>query len=103
MKILKLLKQIQIIISSRFKKTEESENVLRKRKICKPCEYNSKNAKKIKLKKRILIGLSDFYSKITGKSKLDNLGNCIACDSCSIYFKSLDENHCPHPEQDKWK
>jgi hypothetical protein len=91
------------ILQSRFKKTNESDDVERKRAICKKCEYNSLNLQKIEFKKRALIKLSDFYSWITGNKKKDNLGNCTSCDSCSILYKTVDEQYCPHPTEDKWK
>lgn len=102
MKNLNFLKKIQTIVLSRIKKPKEDWIVEEKRKICKVCNYNSKNMQKIPLSKSILKVLSDFYSWIMGKADEDNLGNCLACESCSIYYKSVDENHCPHPEGDKW-
>jgi hypothetical protein len=50
--------------------------------------------------KRFLKLLSDFYSKITGNAKVDVLGNCTACESCSVYYKSIDEEECP---KDRWR
>lgn len=89
---------------SRFKKGTNSEEVQRKREICRKCDYNSNNVApdKVALSKRILKYLSDLYSKLAGKQDEDNLGNCLACDSCSIYYKTEDEDHCPHPNGDKW-
>jgi len=89
-----MFKTIKIIILSRFKKSKEDEETLRKRKICKGCEFNSLNVEKIPIKKRILKKLSDFYSWITGKSEDDVLGNCTFCSSCSIYYKILMEDNC---------
>lgn len=57
---------------------------------------------KIPLSKSILKALSDFYSWIMGKSDEDSLGVCGICD-CSVYYKSVDEDKCPHPEGNKWK
>ena len=93
---------IKKIILSRLKKTKEEEFVKQRREICRVCEYNSLNREKIPLNKLILKKLSDFYSLITGNLEVDVLGNCTACESCSIYYKSLDEEHCPHPNEDKW-
>lgn len=89
---------------SRWKKGTDSEEVERKREICKTCEYNSLNVNpdKVPLNKAFLKWLSDFYSKLAGKQDEDNLGNCLACDACSIFYKTEDENHCPHPRGDKW-
>ena len=88
---------------SRFRKYKEDIIVDRKRKVCSVCEYNSLNTENISKKKSFLIKLSNFYSWICGKADLDILGNCTACESCSIYYKTLDEEHCPHPTGDKWK
>ena len=98
-----MLKLLKTIILSRLTKPKEELEVLIKRRICKGCEYNSLNAEKIELKKRVLIWFSDFYSTITGNKEEDSLGNCLACSSCSIYYKSLYEDHCPHPIENKWK
>lgn len=84
-----MLKKIKIILLSRLKKSKEDKEVLRKRSICKGCEFNSLNMEKLPFKKSIIKKLSDFYSFIAGKSEEDNLGNCTACESCSIYFKIL--------------
>jgi hypothetical protein len=85
------LKKILTIVKSRFKKNKEEAWVEDRRKICKGCEYNSKNVEKIGLTKKLTIKLSDFYSFITGKKEEDNLGSCLACEACSIYFKSNEE------------
>ncbi len=82
------MKKILTIVKSRFKKNKEEAWVEDRRKICKGCEYNSKNVEKIGLTKKLTIKLSDFYSFITGKKKEDNLGSCLACEACSIYFKT---------------
>lgn len=91
------------ILMSRWKRGKLTEDVIKKRELCAKCEYNSLNMKKIPLKKKVMKELSDFYSLICGKLDEDSLGNCTACDSCSIFYKSLDEEHCPHPLGDKWK
>lgn len=82
--------KLKTIILSRFTKTKEDEETLRRRKICKSCEFNSLNVKKIPRKKRMLKKISDFYSWITGNSEEDNLGNCLACEACSLYFKTAE-------------
>lgn len=98
-----MLKKIKIILLSRLKKPKENKEVLRKRSICKGCEFNSLNMEKLPFKKLIVKKLSDFYSFIAGKSEEDNLGNCEACESCSLFYKTIYEDHCPHPKEDKWK
>jgi len=95
-------KLIRIIIS-RWKKHQENILVEKKREVCSKCEYNSLNVEFIPKRKSLLIKLSAFYSFICGKSDLDILGNCLACESCSVYYKTEDEEHCPHPTGDKWK
>ncbi len=100
---LNFLKKIRTIALSRIKKPKEDWTVEEKRKLCKVCEYNSLNVQKIPLFKLILKNLSDFLSWITNKAEEDNLGNCLACESCSIFYKTVDEEHCPHPEEDKWR
>lgn len=94
--------KLKIIILSRINKPKEDEEVLRKRSICKKCDFNSLNMEKIPFNKLLLKKLSDFYSWMAGKKDEDNLHNCEACMSCSIYYKTLYEDHCPHPEGDKW-
>lgn len=94
-----MLKTLKTIILSRFTKPNEDEEVLRKRKICKVCEYNSLNVKEISRKKKILKKLSDFYSWITGNLEDDNLGLCNFC-GCSIYYKILMDDDC---KKGKWK
>ena len=91
------------ILMSRWRKEKPTDDIIKKRELCFNCEYNSLNMKKMPLNKKILKNLSDLYSFICGKLDEDNLGNCTACDSCSIFYKSLDDEHCPHPLGDKWK
>lgn len=88
------------IIKSRFKKGEDEETK-RLRAICKSCEFNSKNVEKIPIKKRILIFLSDTLSLVMGRKEEDNLGNCLGCESCSIYYKTREYEweDCP---KNKW-
>lgn len=102
MKTLNLLKLIRTIILSRIKKTKPSELVEYKREICKTCEYNTLNLESIPPLKLILKKLSDFYSWITGKAEVDVLGNCSVC-GCSVYYKTVDEDICPHPKKDLWE
>lgn len=96
------MKIIKIILS-RLKKPKPSKLVEYKRAICKNCEYNTLNLECIPPIKLTIKKLSDLYSWITGNSKVDVLGNCAACEVCSIYYKSRDEDECPHPDGDKWK
>lgn len=89
------------ILNSRFKKDLDKKRTEDRRKECAKCVFNSLHAEKISISKRILIFLSDFYSKITFKKEEDNLGNCISCKSCSIFYKTKEEDeYCP---QNKWK
>jgi hypothetical protein len=98
-----MLKTLKTIILSRLTKPKENKEVLRKRKICKDCDYNSSNMINIPLKKQIFKKLSDYFSLIAGKKEEDNLSNCEACLSCSIFYKTIYEEDCPHPQGDKWK
>ena len=97
-----LLSTIRTIILSRIKKPQTTQEVEFKRKQCKTCEYNTLNIEKLPLKKRLIKLLSDFYSWITNNRKVDVLGGCSIC-GCSVYYKTIDEQHCPHPSQDKWQ
>lgn len=98
-----MFKTLRIIILSRLTKPKEDKEVLRKRKICKGCSYNSLNVEKVPLKKLIIIKVSDFYSWITGNKEDDSLGNCTACLGCSLYYSTLYEEYCHHPKGDLWK
>lgn len=91
------------IILSRIKKTKTTKEIEFKRKQCKTCEFNTLNIKKLTLKQKLIKLLSDFYSFTTFNRKVDVLGNCTACELCSVYYKTIDEEHCPHPGGDKWK
>ena len=93
--------KLKTIILSRFKKQNQTEWVKERKKECKKCPFNSKNQEKIKFNKRVLILISNFYSFITGNLSKDNLGNCTACKSCSIYYK-VEEPYesCP---KGKWE
>lgn len=88
------------IIKSRLKKEEDKETK-RLRAICKSCEFNSINVEKVTVKKTILIFFSDVLSWIMGRKEEDNLGNCLGCDSCSIFFKTAENlwETCP---KNKW-
>ena len=94
---------IVTIIKSRFIKPKIDKEIERKRAICLGCEYNSNNLRRLSIFKSFLSSLSDFYSWITGNKKLDVLGICTACTGCSIYYKTIYEKICPHPEGDKWQ
>ena len=97
------MKKIWTIIKSRFTKPKESKEIKRRREICLGCEYNSNNISKLSTYKSFLASLSTFYSWITGNKDEDTLGNCTACESCSVYYKTSYEKDCPHPKGDKWK
>jgi hypothetical protein len=90
-----------IIIRSRFKKEVVTEKVRGRRLVCNTCPFNSKNSESIPWNKKAIIKLSDFYSWICGTLDQDNLGNCLACSSCSIYYKTMEDLEiCP---KNKWK
>ena len=93
------------IVLSRFNNKKLDLKIIEKRKVCKNCEYNSINIDMVVVKKYkvFLKILSDFYSWITGNADRDILGNCFACEACSVYYKTEDEEVCPHPGGDKWK
>ena len=94
-----VLDTVYKIIKSRFTKPNETKESLRKKSICKKCEFNSLNVEKVTLNKTILKWWSDLYSKITGNSEKDVLGNCFGCKSCSVYYKILVGDKCP---KEKW-
>ena len=101
LKLKNSFKKLWIILLSRNKKPNQEQWVLDRREVCRTCEFNTINIEKLPLKKRIIKFLSDFYSKIMGKEEVDTLGNCSACDMCSVYFKSeTDVEYCP---KNKWK
>jgi hypothetical protein len=92
--------KIKTIILSRFKKENQAEWIEVRRKECKACPFNSKNQTRVQFKKSVLIWLSDFYSFVTFNRNKDNLGNCTACESCSIYYKTSEKyEYCP---DEKW-
>ena len=94
-----VLDTVYKIIKSRFTKPNETKESLRKKSICKKCEFNTLNIEKLSWKKKIVKDLSDFYSKITGNAEKDVLGNCDGCKLCSIYYKILVGDKCP---KEKW-
>lgn len=98
---MKWIKKIKTIINSRFKTTKEQPTWLKKRReTCLGCKHNSLNISCKTFTQTFLATLSYFFSWITGKAKDDNLGNCLACNACSIYFKTNElEEICP---KDKW-
>jgi protein-arginine kinase activator protein McsA len=83
-----MLAKIKTIILSRINKTKTEPWVEDRRHVCSLCPHNSKNVNSISSHKKILMYLSDFYSWITGNSEVDTLGNCLFCESCSIYYKT---------------
>jgi len=88
-------------VLSRLKKKNQEDYVIKRRRICAVCSWNTKNQETLSLKVRTIKALSDFYSWITGNAEEDNLGNCTACEICSIYYKSFEETEdC---EKGKWK
>lgn len=96
-----MIKKLKIIILSRFKNNNEEEWVKKRRVTCLECKYNSLNASNKTLVHYFLAALSKFYSTLTFRKKDDTLGNCLACESCSIFFKSAEEDEtCP---KNKWK
>lgn len=95
-----MIKKIFTIIKSRLTKPKTDKEIERKRAICLGCEYNSNNLRKLSTYKLFLASLSDFYSWVTGNKEEDNLGNCTACEMCSVYYKSMfSEEKCP---KNKW-
>lgn len=101
---LNYLQKIRIIILSRNKKPQNEKWIEERREVCKHCNYNTINMKSIPLTKRLLKYLSDLYSFMWGTLDKDNLGNCSACDSCSIFYKTEeDTEECKHPIENQWK
>lgn len=95
------MKKLLTIIKSRFKKEETTQQVKDRREVCKGCEFNSKNVDNIPFRKLIWKKLSDFYSLLCGTLDEDNLGNCLACNSCSLYYSTKEpEESC---KKNKWK
>lgn len=96
-----MLSKLKTIILSRFKNNKEEIWIKKRREICLECKHNSLIGGTPNMYKFFLATLSSFYSWLVGKSKEDSLGNCTACDSCSIYYKTLElDETCP---KHKWK
>lgn len=87
---------ILTILKSRLKKEEENQQTKLRRQVCKSCPTNSNNLKKLNLKTKILIFLSDLLTFITFRKKT-TLGTCSHPDcGCDIFFKTQEENEeCP--------
>lgn len=95
-----MLNKIKIILLSRIKKPKEESWIQERRRICASCEFNSLNQEHLSFKVRVIRFFSELYSYITGRLEEDNLGNCTACEVCSIYFLSAEEvETC---KKDKW-
>lgn len=86
-----MIEKIKLIIFSRFKKPNEESFVKARRETCAKCEFNTLNQTKLDLKTKVIKAFSDLFSRVTGRKEEDNLGNCTACDICSIYFKSAEK------------
>ena len=100
-KLTQIVSKLKIIILSRLKKPSIEQWIEDRRDQCKVCPFNTKNMIKLSLKEIILIKLSDFYSWVTGNKEEDILGNCSACELCSIYYKTFEYiESCP---KNKWK
>lgn len=86
-----IINKIKIILLSRFKTNKEEKWVTKRIATCLGCEYNTLNGGSLKGYRFFLATLSSFYSKITGRAKVDVFGNCTACEACSIYFKAFEK------------
>ncbi len=96
-----MFKKIKTILLSRIKRNKEEEWIRKRQMICLRCESNSLNVSSLSYYRFFLTTLSSFYSYIMGRSKEDNLGNCLSCEACSVYFKSFEkEENCP---LNKWE
>lgn len=95
-----MLSKIKTILLSRTKKNNNEDWVDDRRRICLDCEHNSLNTNSPQGYKFFLATLSYAYSYIMGRAKEDILGNCFACEACSIYFKSESDEDCP---ENKWE
>lgn len=95
-----MINKIKTIIFSRIQKPNNEKWVADRRKECYKCEWNTENQKRIPFEKLVIKKLSDSFSWLVGKSQEDNLGNCTACSSCSIFYKSAEKvEDCP---KGKW-
>ena len=91
-----IYKNFKTIALSRFKKPNKEQFVKDRRNECDICDFNTKNQENLSLKVRVIKWLSDFYTWITFRKNHDILGNCSACEVCSIYFKTQTEDEeCP--------
>jgi hypothetical protein len=98
-----MISKVKTIIFSRFKKPNKESFVEVRREICAKCEFSTKNIETLKWSVRVVKFFSDFYSFITLSKKVDTLGNCTACEICSIYYKTAEElEQCP-AKPAKWK
>jgi len=97
----KLLKKLQIIILSRFKKPKNEKWIKDRRIACFNCEHNTNNTNKLSIKLKIMIILSDFYTWITLNEKT-NLGNCKIC-TCDLYYKTSEITEICEARPTKWK
>ncbi len=96
-----MINKIKIIAFSRFKKPNEESWVDRRRSTCASCKWNTLNQERLSLKVRIIKWLSDTFSFLSGNKEVDTLGNCTACEVCSIYYKSAESvEEC---EKGKWE
>jgi len=97
-----MLSKIRTIILSRIKRNNSEEKwVEARRKICLGCEYNSLNVSSLNGYTFFLTTASRFYSFITGNRSVDILGECLACESCSIYYKSAEKNE--NCKKNRWE
>jgi hypothetical protein len=91
-----MIQKIKTILLSRVKTTEEKDWILKRRETCLSCKHNTLNGSALSWYKFFLATLSSLYSYLMNKSNLDVLGNCTACQACSIYFKTAEEEEiCP--------
>lgn len=98
-----MINKIRTIVFSRFQKPNEESFVTARREICAKCEFNTKNLDTITIGTRIVKFFSDAYSWVTGNKEVDVLGNCTACEICSIYYKTAERvEQCPAKPM-RWK
>lgn len=88
------------IVKSRFLKQKNEQWIQDRRDKCKNCEWNTLNKTNITIKQKFLKNLLDAYSQISGNEDEDTLGNCTACEMCSVFYKSSEKlEKCP---KNKW-
>ena len=100
-----MLKKIRIILLSRFKNKEETQEVRDRRLTCLECEHNSLNATSQSWFHLFMTASSSLLSLITFRSEEEgSFGYCNLC-GCDIFFKSLEleDEDCVHPDGSKWK